>query len=224
MKNIIAFFLLLILPVISFSQSQEYKFTGTITGATSGMGILDKSLGAIPYVDSYSYPAMQATFDYGIKKWFSAGLGGSYQKMGFRIHDYGEITTPYDTITQEIKIDIERLNISARALFHYGNAGVVDMYSGFRIGYHQLKIHYNTNDLLLDILDDFDDDYKEIEYLIWFLNLRKKDIGSPYKKNKFSYQLVMFGIRYYFAKYIGITAEIGYGRPYILAYGLTFRF
>lgn len=223
MKNLMKLFWVLLAFLLTISvtnaQNEQYKFTGTINQGNSFMGIFFRTAGVSKYVSSYSKPAFQASFDYGIKKWVSAGLAVSYQKMGFTISDY-EIKTQWDTISQDVVIDLSRLNISGRALFHYGNKGRIDMYSGIRLGYHRYAISYNTTEILFDILSD----YEEFDRIVKLLRIKPEDIWNPIVRNKFGYQLVLFGFRAYIAENVGLNAELALGKPHFCSAGITYRF
>ncbi|NJO69913.1 MAG: hypothetical protein HC830_12085 [Bacteroidetes bacterium] len=46
----------------------------------------------------------------------------------------------------DYRTKINRLNVAARALFHYGNSGKIDMYSGLRLGYTNWGVSTNSKD------------------------------------------------------------------------------
>jgi hypothetical protein len=221
MKKLVIVFATVFFALISNAQNEDFRFTGTINQGNSFMGIVFRSAGLSKNIDTYATPALQATFDVGIKKWLSVGAAFSLQKMGAHIYDY-EIDTHIDSIvlTQDVDIDLKRLNISSRALFHYGNKGKIDMYSGLRLGYHRYSIEHNTTLILYDILSD----YKKFERVIKWMKIKADDAVNPLTRNKFGWQIVLFGFRYNFAEYAGINLELAIGKPHFFSAGVCYRF
>lgn len=202
MKNLTVFFvscLLLMLPISIMAQSEECPYQSTLS-LNAGFSMVGSLIDAQDYTDdtdvkSYSYPAIQLTYDYNIEKWFSVGLAASYQMMGIEYSNWG-------TGNENFKTDIKRLNVAFRPLFHYGNTGRIDMYSGLRIGLTNWTIDVET--------DDPDYDYED-------------DVTFSEGIN-FSPQLILYGIRGYVTDNIGLNMELAIGSPHYITLGFNYRF
>lgn len=109
------------------AQSDEYRSTVTLNTGYSLIGNLLNATGNNYEVESFSIPAIQATYDFSLVKWFSAGAAVSYQLMGYEYTDYG-------ANNEDFKTTIHRTNFAVRGLFHYGKNDMLDMYSGVRFG------------------------------------------------------------------------------------------
>ncbi len=196
MKKITFLVVLLISSSIIFAQNDDHKLVFSANAGFSLVGGLigGSSIDSDVTYSSYSIPAFQVNADYGIAKFFSAGVGVSYQMMGMNYTDYGVNADNFST-------DIKRLNIGLRALFHYANSGRLDMYSGVRLGTTIWGIDVDGN------IEGYDyNDY------ILFDNA-----------TTFAPQLILFGFRGYFTENLGANFEIGIGAPHFLSAGLTYR-
>ncbi|NJK95016.1 MAG: hypothetical protein HC905_09000 [Bacteroidales bacterium] len=153
-----------------------FSLVGTIISAANGQ--------------TSSIPAIQVTYDYGISDFFSLGAAVSHQGMKIDYTDinYGDYRTK-----------INRLNVAARALFHYGNSGKIDMYSGLRLGYTNWGVSTNSKD----------PDYVADDVV---------------KGGGFAPQVILFGFRGYFSEHIGLNSELAVGAPHYFSIGLNFRF
>ena len=115
------------------AQNEDYKSTICVNGGFSLVGSLISAVNG----QTSSMPAIQATYDYGVAKWFSLGAAVSYQSMKI---DYSDVNFgDYNTT-------LKRLNFGMRALFHYANSGKVDLYSGLRLGYTNWNVSSNSTD------------------------------------------------------------------------------
>jgi hypothetical protein len=78
-----------------------------------------------------NFPQINLAYDYGVNQWFSIGGAVSYNKVSLDLKDVKYNKTEN---LGNITLGISRVTVGARALFHYGNANRIDMYSGVRLG------------------------------------------------------------------------------------------
>lgn len=198
MKSILV---IALFTVASYVNAQDYQSTLTFNAGFSLVGGLfnipdaNTSQGD---VSSYSIPALQVGYDYYLNHWFSVGAAGSVQFMGVNYDNYYYNGTE----TVDGDLNITRLNIAARALFHYANKGRLDLYSGLRMGF--------TNWLVTENLTDETYDYDNV-----------LDFSSGLN---FAPQLILFGVRGYFTDNFGANMELAVGSPHFFSIGLNYRF
>jgi hypothetical protein len=142
-------------------------------------------------------PNLGGTIDIGILKWISAGLAASYQ---------GEVLSWGVLSNQPLNFSdkITRINLSGRILFHLPMKSThFDFYTGIRSGasfWHDIESSSNI------VPPGF--------YGGYFLT--KSNLTVP------SFQFLL-GLRYYPIKWLGIHVELGFGSPYLVEGGLSFR-
>jgi hypothetical protein len=192
----------------SFAQNEEYRHT---VSATAGLNIF-QIVGLIDKIDDPSNTNVNLdtkgtasygiTYDYGIKKWFSLGISGSFNKFRFSADNVTITKSDNTDYTGPIDFKYSRSTISLRPLFHYGNSGKLDMYSGLRIGVNANKIDIKADE-----------------------PLDPKDINGRTRANGLTpnIQIVGFGLRGYVAPNFAIGFELGIGAPYYAAMQLSYR-
>lgn len=223
MRNIVLLLVLFLLfQFNATAQSNEYKHTLTLNTGSSVVGEFVNFLdgnnlddiaienpidGIIDIRGSFTgntTPLLALSYDYALKDWFSLGVSGAYQ--GFE----GDIVTvSYTRVSDEqriniseIQIDINRINLSARALFHYGTKPRLDMYSGFRLGVTNWDTTVEPSDPALEE------------------DLQTSNIVGLNP----SIQFIPFALRGYVLENLGINFETGIGTPHWISFGLNYRF
>ncbi len=185
------------------AQSEDYKstisayvgysLTGTIVKAA------DDALGSDVTVTGI--PAIQVAYDFGITKWFSLGLAGSYQTFNFDIPEYSYLDANLNEVTEAADARFNRMTFGIRPLFHYANTGKLDMYSGLRVHLINRGVNINSTDE----------------------NFTAEDLSIT-EGTRFGVGIVAYGVRYYFTDNIGAGLEIMWGAPYIGALQVNYRF
>lgn len=204
MKKITVLFIVLftLLTVNSFAQENEYRST-----ISAGVGqslvkvvsdlFLDTQLFEESGLKYTSLPAFFVNYDYSVNDWFSVGAAGSYQI--FRLKEIS--TSDY--------VQINRINVGLRGLFHYGSSDKIDMYSGVRLSTTMWNL--NSNIISGDPnVDDFINDLNSTKFFDKTVNI------AP--------QIVAFGIKGYFNDNFGAHIEFSIGSPYYMSGGVNFRF
>ncbi|MEM1327921.1 MAG: hypothetical protein AAGI23_18325 [Bacteroidota bacterium] len=210
----------LFLSTTFFAQNLEYRnvisanlgfsTVGTVIDLLDGNNLaeFDGNTDDIDIIDGFftgrSAPALQASYDYGINKWFSVGGGISFQNLEFNIRDltYFDNETSSTTNLSSLNLETSRINITARILFHYGNAKKVDMYSGLRLGVTNWLTTIQASDPSVE---------SDLEQDIPFFGIVPTG------------QLIPFAFRAYFNENLGFNFETGLGAPHFLAIGLNYR-
>ncbi|MEN0045829.1 MAG: hypothetical protein AAF806_02085 [Bacteroidota bacterium] len=203
-----------------FAQNDTYKHTFHVGAGLTGIGFilnladdinLDDATFEIESEDitaasgrfmGNAVPAIQLSYDYGLAKWFSLGAGVSYQRLGFDFTDFS-YTDGQNQNNQvgDLSVDANRLNITLRTLFHYGNSDKIDMYSGFRLGITSWGLNVDASDP--DIEEDFQ--------------------TSPFAGIVPTGQIIPFALRAYLSEKLGLSFELGIGAPHAIALGLNYR-
>jgi hypothetical protein len=208
MKRILGILIVLVLFVnISTAQNEEYKSTVCVNAGFSMASFFIKLRNAVADFGkpkSTSYPALQVTYDYGLAKWLSMGVAGSYQMMEVSSFTYinDSLLFNYSGPSNDnvsYKDDLTRLNVAVRALFHYSNSDKIDLYSGIRFGMTNWKSTTNNSNKDYDALDTW---------------------GT---RNNFATQIVLFGMRGYFTNHFGMNMEFAIGAPHFFSIGLNYR-
>jgi len=209
MKKIIflSFALILGLATQTQAQSEDYRMNAgisinyAVTGDVLNLAVKAAEATSIGF-EKNSTPSIQATFDYGLNKWFSLGLAASYQNVGY---DF-EANTFFDevtgmTIIEDYSVNFSRTTVALRPLFHYANNDRVDLYSGLRVQYFKRDFENSSKDPnTVTVFEDFAD------------------------ATKVRVSIVAFGMRYYITENIGLGTEINLGRPYLANFSVNARF
>ncbi len=205
---------------LATAQNSDYKHTITLGTGASFLGVavnnisgtdfastLDDQLEGITnlnglYEGSASLP-FGVNYDYGATNWFSIGGGIAFQRFNNEISDLS-YTRAEDNESIDIAtatIDINRINVAARVLFHYGNKGKIDMYSGLRLGVTNWGTKVEASNPALE------EDLNATSF-----------IGLVP-----SVQLIPFALRGYITENLGLSFETGIGTPHFFAIGLNYR-
>ncbi len=150
-----------------------------------------------------SAPAFQINYDYGVEQWFSIGGGISYQAASAELNNLSYTREADNEIINLdfIRLDLNRLHLGTRALFHYGNREKLDMYSGIRLGITNWVSNTEISDE--DLLEDFE--------------------SGRFAGLTFAAQIIPFALRGYVTDNIGLNFELGVGAPHYLSIGLNYR-
>jgi hypothetical protein len=212
----------------SFAQNEDYgnvisvqtgaslftPFRGEVKGSEeSADTVISFSAGRI-----HKYPQINIAYDRAIKPWFSIGGSMSYNRIAadlenvkyHRTEDLGSFT-----------LDMTRVTVGARALFHYGNANRLDMYSGLRLGIGIWAVSASSS-----LVSDLDNKAGQIAKEIGNSGLWRTFVGDKIR-GRFALpqaQLILFGIRGYITEHIGINGELSIGSPYFASIGINYRF
>jgi hypothetical protein len=147
-------------------------------------------------ITSNGIPVISVAGDYALSDRFSLGLGVGYQSTGFTVTGFSDSSN--GLTNQSATVDISRLNIGLRPLFHFGSNPNIDPYLGFRVGVSIWNVGSSSTD------PNF--------------NYASKLTGAlP------SFQ-ALFGLKGYFTPMIGAHIEVAIGTPYLVEAGLSFKF
>jgi hypothetical protein len=192
----------------STAQNADYRHT---VSATAGLnlfqivGLIDKiddPNSTNINLDTKGTASYGLTYDYGINNWFSLGASGSFNKFRFSADQVTIDKSDNTTYTGPVDLKFSRSTFSLRPLFHYGNKGKLDMYSGLRVGINLYKINLKSDEIL-----DPQDVYG-----------RARAGGlSP------NFQIIAFGLRGYVAPNFAVGFELAMGAPYYAALQLSYR-
>ena len=140
-----------------------------------------------------SVPNIEIGYDYGLAKWFSVGILGAYQKFSVVENVTGG----------ENKYTISRMVVTSSLLFHYANAGKMDLYSGLRVGFQNWGFKATLDDATVNCT----------------AGLEELSVFSGAS----SFQLTLFRIRGYVSDNIGIGGEIAIGAPHFASFCINYR-
>lgn len=137
--------------------------------------------------------------DYGISKLVSVGIGVAYQEITITDESY-QYFDPRSglEVREPLIMDFKRIEPGVRGYLHFIDNSHIDIYSGLKIGYAIWSgPDYTTNDTQV-----FSHEH-----------LKGKNLNFQ----------TIFGIRGYFARYLGFHIEAGLVAPYQIAAGLNYR-
>jgi len=181
--------------------------------ANSTNGIVDGNDGNVNGTYSKltfsSTPTFNATYDYAVKKWFSVGGSVGFNRAEVSYDDLDLTTDSGGKITGTGGFSLSRTSINFRPLFHYGNSGRLDMYSGFRVGLSVWNVKV-TGNLRGDGVDD-------LPGQVGLGGLRGAGVLPQFA-------LTLFGLRGYITENFGLGFEINAGSPYLVSGGVNYRF
>lgn len=193
----------------AFAQNMTHRHT--LSGSV-GMNVfqivgrLDQNFNEDEAVNfkSNATPSFGLQYDYAVRKWFSIGFSGSFNTFG----SSADQITVTDEETGEVytgsyDLNLSRTNLTVRPLFHYGNSGRIDMYSGLRVGASIWSANVKADGEL-----DAEDLFGSV-----------RGTGAiP------AVQIILFGLRGYVTENIGIGFELGIGAPHYAALQANYRF
>jgi len=128
MKKILGSLVMIaLLTNVSFAQNDEFKSVISLGAGFTLGGALVKAVedASVGEVESKSLPNIEIAYDFGLTKWFSLGLMGTYQSLSLE-----------ETVNAQVSTySVSRIYVGGSFLFHYANSGKLDLYSGIRVGY-----------------------------------------------------------------------------------------
>ena len=199
------------------AQNSDYRNTYSANAALNGWQIIaltDNFIDADSVIGGYAKASgtFGLSYDYAFAKWFSLGLQGTWNK-GRVGADNLTIHVKDKTYTGMAELELRRLHVGARPLFHYFNSNRFDWYSGFKVGitYIKTSVNVGTDDL---------SDREVLDALLgnnWFLN-------RSYRGVRPTFQFIPVGMRAYITEHIGVGFETAIGPTYYLSGQLTYRF
>lgn len=184
------------------AQNQQGEFVASAGGGYSLIFAVLNSLGSYSNnvtggtITSIGIPEINATGDYALSSRFSLGLGIGYQSGGFTVKGFSDSSN--GLVNQSATIDISRLNIGIRPIFHFGSNPDVDFYMGFRVGVSIWNVGLTSTDPNFNFLGKFTGTLPSFQALL--------------------------GFKGYFSPVVGAHIEVAVGTPYFVEAGLSFRF
>lgn len=189
------------------NMTKRHTLSGSVgMNIFQAVGRLDQNFNEDQAVNfkSNATPSFGLQYDYAVRKWFSIGFSGSFNTFGSSA-DQITVTDDEtgDTYTGSYNLDFFRTNLAVRPLFHYGNDGRIDMYSGFRLGASIWSGKFEADGEL-----EADDVFGSV-----------RGTGAiP------AIQIILFGMRGYVTENVGIGFELGIGAPHYAALQANYRF
>jgi hypothetical protein len=206
MKKSIIFISLIILSFNLCAQQSMYKSRFSLQAGSSYLGLLVNTIKASNYEmlnKCFATPVGQITYEYFVDEKVSIGVGATYQYFQFNF------TLP-DPSIDAVDINLHRVNIGARGMFHYLNNDVIHLYSGARLGMTAWILNARSKAL---------NDFLMLLPVRLPINPEIKTIGTF-----ISAQIVLFGMDIFVTKNLGINGELCIGPTYSVAGGFSFRF
>ncbi|MFZ4542554.1 MAG: hypothetical protein ACOYOA_00760 [Saprospiraceae bacterium] len=207
MKKITMIFVVAVFGISSIqAQSENFKNVVSLTAGYSLFNVLGKGASQdVAQGATYNAsPTLQASYDYGFGNVFSLGGAVSFNEAKTQATNY-EWTDAAGNLTYgDYDVKVARTTIGLRALFHYGNKGRLDMYSGVRLGVGIWSLKYSSTN------PSFDPD-NEIKGL-------RGSGALP------QFQIIPFALRGYITDNIGLGFETAIGSPYMASLSLNYRF
>jgi hypothetical protein len=230
MKKIISVVLFNCITLFSYAQSADFRNVISFNVGANTFGLVSGDLGANaePNEPQYKYgkfsntPTFQLAWDYGITKWFSAGVAGSYNSAKYTFDNLEYNGKKIGTAN----LTANRTTLTTRLFLHYGNNNNWDFYTGGRIGVGLWsgRVSVSADEgLAADLVANIDERLEG--YVPKFIRKRLlNDLGARAGFAAPSIQFVPIGVRGYFNDHIGLNAELAIGSPYYASAGVNYRF
>jgi hypothetical protein len=237
MKKIISLSFVFALVANSlFAQNADFKNNINVHYGVSFFNLVKGTLEAPTQsvTDSVRYssaglsnvPTIGFAWDYGVAKWFSIGIAGSYNQAKATVKDLQVRNNQggFDKLG-DFSLTVPRTTLATRLLFHYANKGRIDCYTGFRfgVGIWSLKASGNLDEetirkALSELQGQITPDGQDSP--IDFSGKLSGKATLPLLQAQF----IAFGLRGYVTDNIGINGELAIGSPYFLSVGANYRF
>jgi hypothetical protein len=219
---LLSFIILQIFAPTALAQNEDYHH---VVSAQSGVSLFSFFRGNLQgsSIDTTvrfssgtarNVPQIQVAYDYGITKWFSVGGAVSFNKVNATLND---VTYQRTQNLGNLTLGVSRTTIGVRALFHYGNANRLDMYSGVRVGAGIWGVGINSS--LAD--DKIEPILRSVGGNGLWRRILGRDLGVGWAAVQA--QLIAFGLRGYVTENLGINGELSLGSPYFMSLGLNYR-
>ncbi len=191
-----------------FAQNEDYRSTASLNVGTNAFNLFKGLIVAVNEelggkTTMTATPSFALGYDYAVKPWLS--IGGQAAFNSFVINTDRIEDSAGKTQIGDLKVAASRIPIQARLLFHYGNSGKLDMYSGFSAGVSIWNAKATGS--LVTTYDGLEDNP--------FRGVKGGVNGTG--------QLILFGIRGYVTDNIGIGFESALGAPYFASLQLNYR-
>lgn len=203
-------------PRMGFAQNRDYRHVISANAALNGWQIIaraDNLIQADTVVGAYlnASGTYGLSYDYGIAQWFSLGAQFTWNN-GQLGADRIVINTQNRSYTGAAGLNLRRISVGLRPMFHYLNKDRFDLYTGFRLGlnFTRISLGAGTEDLTNnEILD-------ELLSNNWLLR-------RSYNGVRPTVQFIPFGMRGYVTDRLAIGFEAALGPTYFLGAQLNYR-
>lgn len=203
-------FLFFVLSVVGFNamnaQNDVHKNVVSVTAGYSLFNVAGKAASQdVAQGATYNAsPTFQGSYDYGFGKVFSLGGAISYNEANTSADNYSWTDAAGNVSVGNYDVRVARTTVGLRALFHYGNKGRIDMYSGVRLGLGIWNIKFSSTNPEFDPATEFE-------------GLRSRGVLPQV-------QVIPFALRGYITENIGLGFETAIGSPYMASLSLQYRF
>ncbi len=195
----------LILLILSFHANAQNEKGQIAFGLNAGFGVARAYVHSILLdtmvedVTAKSKPALVFGADYSIHKRFSLGFQFGTQLITGNVSGHLFTNNQGVIIEEDYTYKARRNHISITPKFHYlVDNKKLDLYSGLRLG-----------------------------RVMWRTSNESEDPNAYSLKNdlsdRYSFGLIAFGAKIYFAKNFGANAELNFGPPYFFTFGLSYK-
>lgn len=166
-----------------------------------------------PNIDAPSSytPAMFGSYEYksDSMKHFSIGVAVAYQRWNITTFSFIDPSQPFTNLNNLVvnPLSISRTSFAIRPLYHFSKSKCFDPYMGLSVGYN---IWVNP-------------------IPIYFYDFSISDLNpesySPKDTPESGFTIgMLFGLRGYITKNIGMNVELSFCAPYTVAFGFNYRF
>jgi len=206
--------LAILATAFKFVKAQDLQHNNVVSGSmglslfNAGSALVKPTLTNLGQDDSQlvntsSGPTYQIAVDHSFSQVFSLGGAISYSHFNANATNFNWKDAAGNISNGFFDINLTRTTVGMRALFHYGNKGRIDMYSGVRLGIGIWKVGFKSD---LTALTPGE------------LNKILTRSVSP------QFQVIPFALRGYITENIGLGFETAIGSPYLASLSLQYRF
>ncbi|MGQ0828542.1 MAG: hypothetical protein ACT4ON_09125 [Bacteroidota bacterium] len=203
--------ILVIVSLLTNSLFAQKKLGESVITAGAGLSMIGVSSSMVVNGGQGTHelkvsPAFSGHYDVGLATFFSLGFAATHQTFKLYYH-YNVYNAAGESVTEYYVDKLARTNYGLRAMFHFGENEKIDMYAGPRIGYTIWNISTNNPDTAFVVENNQN----------WALRTSvKSNVGYTVQ--------ALFGMRFFFNKYVGINYEVSIGAPTFLTVGINGKF
>jgi hypothetical protein len=202
------------------AQNKDYRHVLSVTAGAnifkaSANGVIDSVLSKNSDPSKLSLkstPTLQFSYDFGLGKVVSFGLAGNFNQVAVDAQDFKWTDSAGKPSVANYNVKINRMSVGVRMLFHYGNSGRLDMYSGLRFGISKWSNSVTSNNPKFNFED-----------VVGTNEVANRDILGLLTGTLPQLQVIPFGLRGYITDNIGLGFETAIGSPYYASLSLNYR-
>ncbi len=203
MKKVVITFLFVFVFCGLIKAQYKYEFNLSVgesfSGAALSLLLPNNSVKVMP-VFTTGFKAFAGDF---------AAFGANFSMQFYRLAQV------YDS--SQVSLNINRYNFTVLGYYFYKNTQKISVYSAFGVGLNvwHAKVSANLTDYFRFVAPNY---YKFLDRIVEYVT--SKGVNT----SLVAFQFTVLGLNKHIGKRLGIYSEFVVGAPYVITFGLTYRF